>query len=102
MTRTQKIWLYAVIILASLHLLRDILQDAGVKVFISTAFVKQPSNVFIATLLWTFLNTYVTAFLEIILSIYCLKKNKFGIAGWLTIAIAIVATFGWIVYWFYL
>jgi len=102
MKKWQKIWLYFLVIYASLHLVRDILQDTGVKTFLSTILVKKSSNPVVSSILWSILNTYFIAIAEIILAIYCIKKNQFGKIGILTISIAIVTLVGWLIYWVYL
>jgi hypothetical protein len=102
MKNSQKIWLYFVIIYSGLHLVRDILQDFQIKTLLSTALVKTPSNPIVSTILWTILNTYIIAILEIFLALYCLKRNEFGKVGYTTIIIATILLIGWIIYWFFL
>lgn len=102
MKKRQRYWLYFILIYFSTHLVRDALQDMGIKVFLSTIFVKQPAYPQISSVLWKIFNTYAIAVTEITLAIICLKDNFFGKTGRLTIIIAIVAFFVWLMYWFFL
>jgi hypothetical protein len=102
MNKSQKIWLYFITIYSSLHLIRDILQDLHIKTILSTVLVKTPTKPIASTILWTSLNTYIIAILEIVLALYCLKRDKFGKAGYTTIVIAVVTVIAWLIYWFFL
>lgn len=102
MTKLQKYWLYFLITYSLIHLLRDVLQDVGAKVFLSTILVKKPSNLPAAALLWKSFNTYLIAIVEIFFSIICSRRNRFGKFGILTIVIAIITALAWLFYWFYL
>ena len=102
MRKWQKYWLYFLIIYSSTHLLRDILQDSGVKIFLSTVLVKKPSNPEESSFLWTSFNTYLIALTEITLSVICLKRRLFGKIGYLTIIIAVITLAAWLIYWFFL
>lgn len=102
MKKWQKIWLYFLIAYSFLHLVRDILQDTGVKIFLSTILVKNPSNPVTSMILWNSLNTYIIAVAEIVLAVICLKRRKFGRIGLLTVVIAITTIIAWLLYWFYL
>ena len=102
MKKSQKIWLYSVIIYSGLHLIRDILQDLHIKTTLSIVLVKTPSNPLASTILWTSLNTYVIAIIEIFLALYCLKRDKFGKVGYVTVAIAVATVIAWSIYWFFL
>lgn len=85
-----------------IHLVRDVLQDNGVKILLSTILVKQPAYPQISSVLWKIFNTYAIAAVEIALAIICLKKNSFGKIGRLTVIIAVVALSVWLVYWLFL
>lgn len=98
MKKWQRTWLYVVLVYATLHLVRDILQDFGVKSFLSEIFLKKPSDPYISKLLWSIFNTYVIAVMGIILAVYCLKRNKFGKVGYLTVFIAVIAHLIWLMY----
>jgi len=102
MTRSQKIWLFILIFYSSIHLLRDILQDLHVQTALSTIFVKTSSNQLASTVLWSAINTYIIAIVEIFLALYCLKTNKFGKVGHATIIIAAITITCWFIYWFFL
>lgn len=102
MTLKQKFWLYFLLVYSLIHIVRDILQDAGIKVLLSTVLVKKPANSLAASILWTSLNTYVIAIIEIILAIICLRRNDFGKLGLLTIVIAAITLISWLFYWFLL
>ncbi len=94
--------MYFLIVYSFLHLIRDFLQDAGVKVFLSTVLVKKASNPILSSILWSSLNTYLIAVIEIVLAVYCLKRKQFGKVGLITIAIAIVTVVAWLLYWLFL
>jgi len=102
MQKSYKIWLYFLVIYSFIHLIRDILQDLHVRTVISTVLVKTSSNPVASTILWTSINTYIIAILEIILALYCLRRDKFGRAGYATIVIAVVTVIVWSIYWFFL
>lgn len=96
----QRIWLYLVIIYATLHFFRDVFQDLGIKNFLSTILVRQTPSKF--PQLWFFVNTYVIELGEITLAMYCLHKNRFGAVGYSTIGIALATFAAWYYYWFFL
>jgi len=98
----QKYWLYLLIFYSSLHLLRDIFQDLGIKNFLSTVLVKKSADPIVSYILWTSLNTYVIAIAEIVLAIICLKRNSFSRLGNLTILLALITVGAWLAYWFFL
>lgn len=102
MKKWQKIWLYFLIIFALIHFVRDILQDLGVKMFLSTVLVKKPLVPVVSSVLWNIFDTYLFAIVEIILAIYCLMKNRFEKIGILTIVIAIGIFTAWSIYWIHL
>lgn len=101
MKKWQKIWLYGVVIYATLHLVRDLSQDVGFRNALSTPFVKQPASWYPWWYFW-FFNTYVFALVEIILALVCLKRNKFELLGNITIILAVIIFSSWIVYWNFL
>lgn len=101
-TGWQKYWLYFLIAYSFLHLIRDFLQDSGVKIFLSTVLVKKASNPVLSSILWSSLNTYFIAVVEIVLAIYCLRKKQFGKVGLSTIIIAAITVMAWLLYWLFL
>ncbi len=98
----QKIWLIIAIIWSSLHLIRDVFQDIGIKNFLSTPFVKH-SPYTNSSLYWLiFFNTYAYAIAVLSLSIYSLKRKQFGKAGYATIILSVAIFVAWLYYWFFL
>ncbi len=95
----QKIWLYLLIVYSSIHLIRDIFQDTGLRNFLSIHLTKSHLN-FAPT--WFKYNTYPIEILLILLAIMLLKKNRFGIYGYFSMIIAFFMLSGWFLYWFYL
>lgn len=99
MKKWQRTWFYFVIGYAILHLIRDILQDLGIKMWLSTILVKRPLNNY-SSIVFHPINTYFIEVLEIIFAFYCLKKKQFGKIGLTTIFIAILTLIWWLIYWF--
>ena len=98
----QKTWLIFGITWSSLHLLRDLSQDFGIRNILSTQFVKH-SPYTTASLYWLiFFNTYVYAITVLSLSIYCLKRKQFGKSGYATIMLTGLIFVAWLYYWFFL
>ena len=102
MKKWQKYWLYFVIIIFFLHLLRDIFQTIGIRNFLSTFFESLGPPKVPLIFYYTIYNTVIIAIIEIIFSIICLKRNKFGILGKLTIIIAVSLFILWLIYYFLL
>ncbi len=104
----QKNWLYILIVLASIHYIRDTLQDLEIQNFLTSAFVKTghsmvtQNNAFPIRVYWSIFNTYTIAVVEITLSIVCLKRYKFGELGYSTIVIAISSLVLGMFSWFFL
>lgn len=96
----QRYWLYLTLFFFSFHLLRDILQDLGIKNIIATTLVKtNPSDV--PWWYWiVFSHAYVIEGIEIVLSTVSLLRNKFGVLGNLTILMAGYFAIAWVVYWY--
>lgn len=102
MKKWQKYWLYFVIIIFTLHFVRDIFQELGIRNFLST-FFKSPGPPKVPLFLYyTIYNTVVIAIVEVIFSIICLRRNKFGVLGKTTIIIAILLFILWLFYYFVL
>ena len=102
MKKWQKIWLFVVIFISFIHILRDVSQGFGVSNFLSTVLASPGPPKVAFPLYWTIFNTYLIAGVEIVLSIICLKKNAFGRLGVLTIIIAFFSLLLWIFYYFVL
>lgn len=103
MKKWQRRWLYFLIGYSLLHLMRDILQDRGIRVFLSTILVKsQPYKVSeqVITVYWLLFNTYLLESLGILISVFCLFRKKFGTLGYLTFIGSVVVLAAWIIYWF--
>lgn len=102
MKKWQKIWLYLVIFYASLHIVRDIFQDLGIKNFLSTILESPGPPKVSAVIYWTIFNTYAIAGIEICLSAICLKRKHFGFVGMTTVIIAFASIVLWSIYFFFL
>lgn len=99
MKNWQKYWLYGVIIFSLLHLVRDIMQDLGVKNLLTTFLASPGPPKVVTTVYWTVFNTYLIEITAFVLSIICLKRNYFGYPGKLTMIIAVASLFLWLIYW---
>ncbi|KKT75294.1 MAG: hypothetical protein UW69_C0017G0005 [Microgenomates group bacterium GW2011_GWA2_44_7] len=98
----QKALIYGLIVFSLLHILRDLLQDLGIRNTFSSIFTKR-SDSYVAFILGrTVVNTYIVAPVVIGLSTFCLARNKFGLIGYLTIIIMAISFSGWLYYWFFL
>lgn len=95
----QKVWLYIVFFFSIIHLIRDVLQDSGYKTFISTALTKPHPNFSPS---WFKYNTYPIEILLILLAFLLIKKNRFGLYGYMTMIISFLVIGCWAIYWFYL
>ncbi len=96
----QKIWLIVGIIWSSLHLIRDVSQDLGIKNLFSTPFVKHISDA-----PWWFryvLNTYVYEIFVGVLCFYAMKKKSFYPLGTVSLLLTVVIFSSWLIYWFIL
>lgn len=100
MKRWQKYWLYFLILFFLIHLVRDLLQDMGVKNLLSTTLVKP--GPYKLPLYWVIVNTYAIETIMIIFSVLCLKRNKFGKMGYLAIFLTLFFAVAWLIYWFIL
>ncbi|MEK7597136.1 MAG: hypothetical protein AAB441_00650 [Patescibacteria group bacterium] len=102
MNKWQKYWLYFVIVIFSLHFIRDIFQHFGIRNFLSTFFESSGPPKVSLILYYTIYNTVAMAIIEVVFSIICLKRNKFGKLGNSTIVIAISLFILWLIYYFLL
>ena len=102
MKRWQKYWLYFVIIIFTLHFVRDIFQELGIRNFLSTVFESTGPPKVPLILYYTIYNTVVMAIVEVVFAIICLRRNKFGKLGDLTLIIAISLFILWLIYYFLL
>lgn len=102
MKKWQKYWLYFVIIIFTLHFVRDIFQHFGIRNFLSTFFESSGSPKVPLFLYYTIYNTVVLAIVEVVFSLICLRHNKFGKLGNSTIVIAISLFILWLIYYFLL
>ena len=102
MKRWQKYWLYFVIIIFTLHFVRDIFQELGIKNFLSTFFESPGPPKVSLILYYTIYNTVVIAIVEVVFAIICLRCNKFGRLGNTTLILAVSLFILWLVYYFVL
>lgn len=100
MKKWQKMWLIIGITWSSLHLIRDVSQDLGLKNLLSTPFVKPVSDA--PWWYWYTFNTYLYAIVVGILSLYAMKKKSFHPAGTISLFLTIVIFSSWLIYWFIL
>lgn len=94
----QKSCIFIGITWSSLHLIRDVSQDIGIKNLLSTPFVK-PINDAPWWYLYIF-NTYVYAIVVGILSLYAIKKKSFHPAGTMSLFLTVVIFSSWLIYWY--
>ena len=102
MKKWQKYWLYFVIVIFTLHFIRDIFQHFGIRNFLSTVFESSGPPKVSLILYYTIYNTVVMAIIEVVFSIICLRRNKFGVLGKTTIIMAISFFILWLIYYFLL
>lgn len=102
MKKWQRFWLYGLITFSLAHLLRDVLQDLGVRNTFSTMMTKNTGSPVASFLGRTIIDTYIVAPVEIGLSIVSIYRRKFGLMGYLTIAIMVISVSAWLFYWFFL
>jgi len=100
MNSWQRVWLYSVIVFSFLHIIRDIFQDLGIDNFLSTILASPGPPKINAVLYWTVFNTYAIAGVEILLAGLCLRRNRFGALGNITIIIAVAIFLLWMMYYF--
>ncbi len=101
MKRWQKCWLWLALCIFSVHLLRDVLQDLGIRNFLSTVLYRtQKSQT--EVVYWQIFNTYLIEVTEIFLASFCLVKKRFGKVGYFTIFVAVLFLAVWLYYWFFL
>ncbi len=96
----QKSWLIVGIAWSSLHLIRDISQDIGIKNWLSTPFVK--SHTIAGPWFWYLLNTYVFEIAVLILSVAAFKQGTFHPYGTMSLFLTTVIFSAWLFYWFFL
>ena len=102
MKKWQKYWLYIVIFIFVFHLLRDLFQAIGIRNFLST-FLESPGPPKVPLIFYyTIYNTVAISIAEIIFSVICLRRNKFGVLGKSTIIIAVSIFILWLIYYFLL
>lgn len=103
MKHWQRYWLYLMITFWTIHIVRDILQDTGVRVFLSTVLVKtHPLYPSFTYPLWRYFNPYLVAVVEIVCASICLRRNRFALLGYFTIALELLFLTVWLTYWFFL
>ncbi len=102
MKRWQKYWLYFVIVIFILHFIRDIFQHFGIRNFLSTVFESTGPPKVPQIVYHTIYNTVAMAIIEVIFSIICLRRNKFGALGKATIIMSISFFILWLIYYFLL
>lgn len=99
MQKWQKYLVIGVLAFSTFHLIRDILQEFGIKIFLTEVLNKSDlSNV--PKWYWTIPNSIVLETLAIIFAITALYKNSFKPFGILSILMLLVFVFAWLVYWF--
>lgn len=97
----QKYWLTVAAIFFSAHLVRDLFQGLRIHNFLSDTLVKQDLSK-TPSWYWQVFSTYLIGAVEILLAIYCFKKRRFGLPGYLTIIIAGLFITAWLFYWIFL
>ncbi|PIU37048.1 hypothetical protein CO005_00080 [Candidatus Roizmanbacteria bacterium CG_4_8_14_3_um_filter_34_9] len=102
MKKWQRYWLYFVITIFTLHFVRDIFQELGIRNFLSTFFESSGPPKVSLFLYYTLYNTVFMAIIEVAFSIICLRRNKFGVLGKATIIMTISFFILWLIYYFLL
>lgn len=93
----ERSWVLIVLIGSLLHLLRDVLQEAGIRTWISTIAVK--SGPLPTAWIW---HHYNTLFIELFLigaALVVLRRSYFGRLGWITVAVVLSTLIGFVYYW---
>lgn len=102
MNKSQRIWLYFIAGFSVVHLTRDVMQDMGVKMWLTTILASPgPPKIHLA-LYWTIFNTYAFAIIQIVVAAKCLRSNTFGRWGKWSVVLAIFGLVVWIVYYYLL
>lgn len=102
MKKWQKIWLYFVIVIFTLHFIRDIFQALGIRNFLSTALESVGLPKVPLFLYYTIYNTVVLAIIEVVSAAICLRRGIFGKLGNSTIIITFFSLILWLIYYFIL
>lgn len=97
----QRKWLIGIAFFFFIHLIRDLMQDFGIRNLLSDTFVKQDLSK-TPGWYWQVFNTYFIETLGVLLAIYSLKRNKFKLPGLLTIVLAVFFLLVWLFYWIFL
>lgn len=100
MKKWQKIWIAVVLIGSVYHLIRDILQFAGVEAIFTKVLSKEPPEN--ASWIWHPLNTVIIESVLLILGIRVWLTKKFGWSGWGTVFIVTSTILAFAYYWFFL
>lgn len=87
-----------------IHLIRDLMQDFGIKNVLSTTWVKHSHNFDInySKYLWIFFNTYIIEILGFVFCIIALKQNNFYPFGLISLFFFLVFFGVWLFYYFLL
>lgn len=102
MSWRQKIWLYFIAGFSILHLTRDVLQDLGVNMWLTTILASPgPPKVHLVWY-WTVFNTYAFALIQLGIVGRCLKTDNFGRLGNFSVVLAVVGVGVWVVYYYLL
>lgn len=102
MKKWQRYWFYLNIAIFTLHFIRDVFQEFGIRNFLSTFFESPGPPKVLPIYYYTIYNTVAIAIIEVVFSIICLKRNKFGALGETTIIMAISIFILWLHYYFVL
>lgn len=97
----QKIWIYSSFSFFAFHLVRDILQDAGIHMSISDTLTKKICSQ-TAHLYWSVINTYVIEISVMVLNAVSIKRGIFGLTGYVSMGCAILFWAAWLYYWFFM
>lgn len=102
MSKIQKTWLYCIAGFSILHLIRDVLQDVGVNMWLTTVLASPGPPKVGLVWYWTIFNTYAFALIQLIVVARCLKTNRFGRLGNFSVGLAGVGVVVWVVYYYLL
>ncbi len=99
MQRWQKILVFGVLIFYIVHLVRDILQELKIKIFL-TEVVNKSDLSRLPDWYWLIPNSFTIETLAIIFAILSLYKKSFKPFGILSVLMLLIFFIAWLIYWF--
>lgn len=99
MRKWQKYLLIGIIVFSVTHLLRDLLQEFEVELFLTEVLTKKDVSK-VPSWYWTIPNSYYLETLAILFAVIALYKKSFKPFGILSILVLLMFFTLWIIYWF--